>query len=163
MTDILFINPGNSKRTYQELSKKYSAIEPPTWSLLLAQSCRSKNYNCKILDVNAEQIDHEEVYDRVSKLKPRLLCFVVYGQNVNAGTTSMSGATDLSKFLKYKKIKVPIIYVGSHVQALPIETLENEKSIDIVLTNEGVYALLNLLKIKDFNQENLKKIKRHCF
>ena len=57
MTDILFINPGNSKRTYQELSKKYSAIEPPTWSLLLAQSCRSKNYNCKILDVNAEQIE----------------------------------------------------------------------------------------------------------
>ncbi len=159
MIDILFINPGNAKRTYQELSKKYSAIEPPTWSLLLAQSCRSKNYNCKILDVNAEQIDHEEVYNRILKLKPRLLCFVVYGQNVNAGTTSMSGATDLSKFLKQKKTRVPIIYVGSHVQALPIETLENEKSIDIVLTNEGVYALLNLLKIKEFNQENLKKIR----
>ena len=80
MIDILFINPGNAKRTYQELSKKYSAIEPPTWSLLLAQSCRSKNYNCKILDVNAEQIDHEEVYNRILKLKPRLLCFVVYGK-----------------------------------------------------------------------------------
>jgi hypothetical protein len=31
---------------------------------------------------------------------PRLVCFVVYGQNVNAGTVSMSGAVYLSEYLK---------------------------------------------------------------
>ena len=47
--DILFITPNSSKKVYQDLSKDYSAIEPPTWSLLLAQSCRAKNYKVNIL------------------------------------------------------------------------------------------------------------------
>ena len=52
--DILFITPNSSKKVYQDLAKDYSAIEPPTWSLLLAQSCRSKNHKVAILDSNAE-------------------------------------------------------------------------------------------------------------
>ena len=39
MIDVLFITPNNSNGIYQELSNKYSAIETPTWSLLLAQIC----------------------------------------------------------------------------------------------------------------------------
>ena len=34
--DIVFITPNNSSGIYQELSNEYSAIETPTWSLLLA-------------------------------------------------------------------------------------------------------------------------------
>ena len=67
-----------------------------------------------------------------------------------------------SKFFK-KKIKAPISFVGSHVQALPLKTLKKEKSIDIIFTNEGVYALWNILKIKNFNYENLIKIKGIAF
>ena len=44
--DILFMEPDSSKKAYQDLSKIHSAIETPTWSLLLAQSCRAKGYNC---------------------------------------------------------------------------------------------------------------------
>jgi len=159
MIDLLLINPGNAKGTYQDLATNISAIETPTWSLLLAESCRSIGYNVAILDVNAERLEFSEVLNRIYKLKPRIICFVVYGQNVNAGTTSMSGATYLSKYLKEKKISNPIIYVGSHVQALPEESLIKENSIDIVLTNEGVYALRNLLKLKSFKQEDLISIK----
>jgi anaerobic magnesium-protoporphyrin IX monomethyl ester cyclase len=50
-------------------------------------------------------------------------------------------------------------YVGSHVQALPIETLKKEKSIDFVFTNEGVYALWNILKLSNISIDNLKDIK----
>ena len=39
--DLLLISPSNPKATYQGLSNKYSAIEPPTWALLLAQSVRA--------------------------------------------------------------------------------------------------------------------------
>ena len=81
---------------------------------------------------------------------------VVYGQNVNAGTTNMSGATNLSCFLKKNDPSLTISFIGSHVQALPIETLKNEKSIDFVFTNEGVYALRNLLKIDKFLPDKLK-------
>jgi len=57
--DVLFISPGNSKSIYQDLSDDYSSIEPPTWSLLLAQTCRSSGYEVAILDVNAERLTVE--------------------------------------------------------------------------------------------------------
>lgn len=156
--DVLFINPSNSKEIYQGLASKYSAIEPPTWSLLLAQSCRSQGFNVGILDVLAEGLSHLDVVDRISKLSPRFICFVVYGQNVNAGTAAMSGAVALSSFIKEAEIKTPIAYVGSYVQALPHKALLDEKSIDIVFTNEGVYALHNILKLEKFNEEALQSI-----
>ena len=162
MIDVLFITPNNPKTIYQDLSVNYSAIEPPTWSLLLSQSCRSKGYKVSLLDCLAENLNFEQSLEKIKKFNPKLLCFVVYGQNVNAGTTSMSGAVSLANFLK-KKIKAPISFVGSHVQALPLKTLKKEKSIDIIFTNEGVYALWNILKIKNFNYENLIKVKGIAF
>jgi hypothetical protein len=158
MIDVLFVTSNNSNGIYQELSYKYSAIETPTWSLLLAQSCRSQNYKVAILDCLAENLSDENAYLRIKKLNPRLLCFVVYGQNVNAGTTNMSGATRLAKFLKNKDKSFKISFIGSHLQALPVETLKNEKEIDFAFSNEGVYALWNILKLDSFNDVNLKKI-----
>ena len=158
MIDVVFITPQNSSGIYQGLSKKYSAIETPTWSLLLAQSCRAKGHSVSIIDCLAENLSDEQTYKRICKLKPKLICFVVYGQNVNAGTTNMSGATRLSKFLKLKNEKLLIGYVGSHVQALPKETLEKENSIDFVFTNEGVYTIWNILQLKNIKIEYIKKL-----
>ncbi|MFN9999385.1 MAG: B12-binding domain-containing radical SAM protein, partial [bacterium] len=98
--DVLFINPGNASGIYQDLSKDYAAVEPPTWALLLAQSCRSVGYTVSLIDINAEQLDKEIAVERIRKLNPRLICLVVYGQNVNAGTVNMSGATAISSYIK---------------------------------------------------------------
>jgi len=157
MLDVLFVTPNNSNGIYQELSIRYSAIETPTWSLLLAQSCRSQDYKVAILDCLAENLSDENAYLRIKELNPKLLCFVVYGQNVNSGTTNMSGATRLAKFLKKKNKFFKISFIGSHVQALPVETLKKENEIDFVFSNEGIYALWNILKLNSFNDENLKK------
>jgi radical SAM superfamily enzyme YgiQ (UPF0313 family) len=145
--DILFVIPSND-RVYQELKTTYSSIEPPTWGLLLAESCRSVGHEVGILDMNAENQSHEQGLQRIKELNPKWLCFVVYGQNVNAGTVSMYGATQLSKYLKSSDCKIPNIFVGSYMQALPIKALQDEPSIDIVLTNEGVYALWALAGIQ---------------
>ncbi len=160
MIDVLFIVPNNSKNIYQGLSSKYSAIETPTWALLLAESCRSKSFKVSILDTNAENIDDETSFNKIKTLDPKLILFVVYGQNVNAGTTNMSGTVRLANYLKNKNYNKPISIVGSHVQALPLDTLKKEKSIDFVFTNEGVYALHNLLKtnIKISDLKNIKGI-----
>lgn len=156
MIDVLFISPGNSTGIYQDLSETYSAIEPPTWALLLAQSCRSIGFNVSIIDINAERLNKDVVIDRILNLNPRLICFVVYGQNVNAGTVNMSGATFMSKYIKEKGISIPISFIGSYIQALPIKTLKDEHSIDFGFTNEGVYAIRNLLSQKNF--DDLKSI-----
>ena len=145
LTDVCFLIASSAKKSYQKLSETYAAIEPPTWALLLSQSCRSVGFKVSIIDANAENLSDEEIFKRLNELKPKIVCLVVYGQNVNAGTTNMRGAVDITNFLKDKKISCPIAFIGSHVQALPIETLKKEKNIDIVFTNEGVYALRNLL------------------
>ena len=137
--DCCFLVCGNSKKTYQELSKTYSAIEPPTWALLLAQSTRSVGFEVSIIDANAENLSEDEIFNRIIDLSPKLICFVAYGQNVNAGTVNMTGVIHLATYLKNKKINIPMSIIGSHVQALPLQTLKKEKMIDFVFTNEAVY------------------------
>ena len=143
--DCLFINPNSSQKAYQDLSIVYSAIEPPTWSLLLAESCRSKGFGVGIFDSDAERLDLKESVSRVKEANPRLALFVVYGQNPNSGTTSMIGALELANALKDSDFRGLIGFVGSHTSALPLEVL-SYNSVDIVLLNEGVYALHNLLR-----------------
>ena len=157
--DILFVNPGNAKGIYQDLAKDYSAIEPPTWALLLAESVRNKGYKTAIFDVNAERISNEEATERIKDYNPKLICFVVYGQNVNAGTVGMSGAVSLSNLIKEKGITNPISYIGSYIQALPIKCLEDEPSIDFGFTNEGLYSILNVLKEENIDINNMDHIK----
>ena len=143
--DVLFINPDSSANAYQGLAVTYSAIEPPTWSLLLAESCRSKGFGVAILDCDAERLSLEVSVKRVNELNPKLAVFVVYGQNPNSGTTSMIGAVALAKALKQEHgSDLKICFVGSHTSALPMEVLAYD-CVDIVLLNEGVYALHNLL------------------
>ena len=50
--DLLLINASN-KLIYQDLYDEYASIEPPTWALLLAQSCRSIGFKVSIVDANA--------------------------------------------------------------------------------------------------------------
>lgn len=143
--DALFINPDSSAKAYQGLAKVYSAIEPPTWALLLAESCRSKGFGVGILDCDAERLTINQSIHRIDDMRPRLVVFVVYGQNPNSGTTSMIGALELAQAIKEADINTKICFVGSHTSALPRDVLAHN-CVDIVLLNEGVYALHNLLK-----------------
>ena len=86
--DILFVIPNSSKEAYQSLSEHYSAIEPPTWALLLASSLKKSKFSCEILDANALRLDTTKTVSEIKDRKPRVTCFVLYGQNPNAGTTS---------------------------------------------------------------------------
>lgn len=155
--DVLFINPDSSAKAYQGLAAVFSAIEPPTWALLLAESCRSKGFSVAILDCDAERLTIEQSLERIKDLNPRMVLFVVYGQNPNSGTTSMIGALDLAMALKQSNVRLPIGFVGSHTSALPTEVLRYD-CVDIVLLNEGVYALHNLLK-SNFEENDFSQIK----
>ena len=142
--DVLFVTPNSSAKAYQALANVHSAIEPPTWSLLLAQATRAKGFSVAILDCDALRLTDEQAVDQISYLNPRLVCFVLYGQNPNAGTTSMIGATSLAASLKGARADLKVCFVGSHVSALPHEVIKDD-AVDFVLINEGVYALQDLL------------------
>ncbi len=149
--DICFVIPNSSKKIYQNLSNKFSGIEPPTWALLLAQSLRNFGYEPEIIDCDAERLNEDQSATKIINSKARLVCFVLYGQQPNQGTFLMIGATSLSEKIKDLDSSQKICFVGSHVSALPKEVLAN-KSVDFVLFNEGVYALRDLLKtnLKDY-------------
>ncbi|MDA7786057.1 B12-binding domain-containing radical SAM protein [Candidatus Pelagibacter sp.] len=158
--DILFIHPNASKKIYQGLSSEHSAIEPPIWAGMLANHCRNKNYNVKILDCEVERLDYITSAKKINEIKPRIACFVVYGQQPSASSQNMEGAIATSEELKLLDPEIKILFVGGHVSALPIETLTTEKSIDFIALNEGVYSISSLLKVENLNDEKyLKNVK----
>jgi radical SAM superfamily enzyme YgiQ (UPF0313 family) len=143
--DVLLVNPDSSAKAYQRLAPVYAAIEPPTWALLLAESCRARGFGVGLLDCDAERLSLEDSVARVQAAKARLVVLVVYGQNPNSGTTSMIGALALARALKATSPSCRVCFVGSHTSALPREVL-GHACVDIVLLNEGVYALHSLLE-----------------
>ena len=158
--DILFIHPNASKKIYQELSKDHTAYEPPIWAGMLANHCRSKNFKTEILDCEVNKLDYEKSAKEINNFKPKIACFVVYGQQPSASSQNMEGATKTSIELKKLNNEIKTLFVGGHVAALPKETLLKEHSIDFVALNEGVYSISNLLSADNLNEESyLKKIK----
>lgn len=164
MIDILFIHPNASKKIYQGLADNHSAIEPPIWAAMLANSVRAAGFSCEILDAEAERLDYISAAKRAVEYNARVICVVVYGQQPSASTQNMTGACAISEEIKLHQPDSFIIFVGGHVAALPRETLSAEKSIDAVCQNEGVYTLRSLLALKKLTDEHsLKNVAGLCF
>jgi hypothetical protein len=151
--DILFVHPNAAKQIYQDLSKKASAIEPPIWAAMLANHVRTRGFSTAILDCEAEGLDWQTSAETITNFKAKAICFVVYGQQPSASSQNMTGAVGTANLVK-QLCNTPIVFVGGHVAALPEEVLQ-EECVDIVLLNEGVYAISNLLST-DFSVEQLK-------
>jgi radical SAM superfamily enzyme YgiQ (UPF0313 family) len=155
--DILFVHPNASAIIYQDLSKKNSAIEPPIWAAMLANHCRVNNFGVAILDCEAEQLSWNEAAKTINDINPRVVCFVVYGQQPSASTQNMTGAIGTANLLKQLNPFLKTLFVGGHIAALPIDTLL-EDCVDMICQNEGVYTISNLLKT-DLSNEQIKNVK----
>lgn len=142
--DCLFVN-ANCSGIYQHLATDFSAIEPPTWALLLAESCRKLNFSVAILDADALRLSTEETAQEILDAKASIVLFVVYGQNPNSGTTGMAEVERVCQSLSDNSRSTLVGVVGSHASAEPLDVLKLA-GIDFVLINEGVYALHNLLR-----------------
>lgn len=148
--DILFVNIGGTKkRVYQDLSRDYSAIEPPFWAALTAAFIRKKNFNVDILDANAENLAPEETAESIEEKNPKLVNIVVYGQHPSASTQLMSGVGELCRKIKSINPRRKIIITGLHPCALPERTLVEEEC-DFVCEGEGFYTLLGLANEQPF-------------
>ena len=136
---ILIIAP-SSADVYQDLAKDFSAKEPNIWAGLLANAIRHI-CDVSIYDMEIERPSETDFYDWCRGYRPDFILFVVTGQNPNASSAAMSGATKSAQLLKGI---AKIGFVGPHVNALPVEVLNKHDFIDVVFTNEGVYALKSL-------------------
>jgi anaerobic magnesium-protoporphyrin IX monomethyl ester cyclase len=145
MANVCFVVPSSASKAYQDLAKVYSAIEMPTWAALLASAVRVKGHEPCILDFDACPTTDENAAEQIAGTKPKLVVFVLYGQNPNSGTTMMIGAKSLATQLKLSHSNLKTAFIGSHTSALPHEVIQYN-FVDFAFINEGVYGLLDLLE-----------------
>lgn len=144
MIDVLLVSP-NSKFVYQELAQDFSAVETPIWCGLLANSVISIGKSAEIVDLNIGKWTNESFCEHVKYVNPKFVMFVATGANPNSSSSDMAGAVNWAEQLKLVHPEYKIGFVGPHVNALPMETLSRHNFIDFCITNEGVYALRNLV------------------
>ncbi len=144
--DLLLINPGNPTQVYQSLGLNLSAIETPVWAGLMATFIRRHGFNVQILDAQAEALTPEQVAEYVCLNNPLLTAVVVYGHQPSASTQNMPAAGAVCTAIKAKAPEIKLLLVGGHVAALSEKTLLEEDA-DFVSGGEGLYTLLDLLKV----------------
>jgi len=146
--DIVLINVGSKKKVYQELSKDFSACEPPFWCALTAGF---NGFSVEILDANGLNLSHPEAAERIVNLNPKITAIVVYGQQANTCTPLMEGVRELASEIKKRRSQDTLIVTGWHTSALPERTLQ-EVECDLVSKGEGFYTLVELLQGLPYDQ-----------
>ena len=117
--DMLLITPPSRLEVYQNLSNDFSTIEPPVWSSLIANYLKNKNFTAKILDAEADHLNHQETAEEILKEDPKLAVFVVYGQQPSASTQCMPASNKTAEILNdISNNEIKTIIVGTHPSAL---------------------------------------------
>lgn len=143
--DLLIINPGNAHQVYQGLAMSLTAIEPPTFSLLVASYVRSAGYSVDIIDVPSSGFSDDAVAQTVCDENPRLVGMFVYGHHPSASTQNMPSAKSVCDAIKNIKPQIKIMISGTHPAALPSQTLI-EESVDYVCDRDGFETTVALLQ-----------------
>ena len=141
MSDIVLIHPGAARTIYQGLAEDLAAIEPPTWTRMIAGALRDRGVSVSIIDQEAEGLSAEEVAQRAKQ--SGLAAIVAAGHQPSASTQQMAGVLPIVKALT----GMQRIILGNHASALPQRTL-GEFQVEYVCDGEGVMTLLGLLEKK---------------
>ena len=160
--DVLLINPGNTSSVYQQLSIKFSAIEPPIFCGLFANFLLKKGQSVKILDIPAQNMTPAQVADAVKVLQPTLITVAVYGFQPSASTQNMHSTRQICKAIKAANPESKILVVGTHPAALPERTLK-EESVDFVCTREGPLTIFQLVEALQSSHPDFNKVADLCY
>lgn len=129
MSKVLLINP-SYRDSYG--SAKASIIDPvfPTLSLLtIAAMAEKRGHQVEILDMSYMQYDYRIVEEKIKNYKPDVI-------GISATTPLMNQLRDISVLAKSISKDILVVAGGSHVSALPTESLR-ESMLDMVVVGEG--------------------------
>lgn len=129
MSKILLINP-SYRDSYG--SAKASMIDPvfPTLSLLtIAAIAEQRGHKVEILDMSYMQYNYHIILDKIKSYKPDII-------GISATTPLMNQLRDISVLTKSISQDIMVVAGGSHVSAMPTESLK-ESLIDMVVVGEG--------------------------
>ena len=116
--DVLLVTPPSREQVYQSLGSDLAAVEPPVWSLLIAEFLRRMGVEARVLDAEAEGYTHEETARKIVDTNAVLTVYVIYGQQPSASTQCMPGGRKVCELVNAETDR-PSLVMGTHASALP--------------------------------------------
>lgn len=142
---VLISPPLTLEERYGKIAKG-GRNAPPLGLCCLAAVVRKNDYKVSIIDAPAMGSDYENIVNEITWLSPKYI-------GLTASTLAIESAHKLASLIKMKQKKVIIIVGGSHITALPEETLLKYQSFDFGVTGEGEETLIELLSVIKNNQK----------
>ena len=143
---VYFINPPY-KSEYGKFSReqrspaitKSRTIYYPLWLIYSAAVTKKEGFEVCFVDAPAKQMDFEQCYKKIESDGQNTKLFVV-----DTSTPSIYNDIDFAAGLKDRYQDSFIVLVGTHVSALPDETLDINRKIDAVARHEYDYIIRDL-------------------
>lgn len=140
---ILFLNPPFlrkfSRPQRSPAVTKSGTLYFPMWLSYAAGVLEKEGFEIDLIDAPADGYDLAYVMKRAKGFNPDMII-------LDTSTPSIYNDVDVAGSLKDEFPKAFVILVGTHVSALPEETLKISKRIDAVARGEYEYTLLEAAK-----------------
>jgi len=136
--------------------EKFTAQQMPLslgYLISYIQKYDEDSHEFKVIDENAG----DDVEKELLKFNPDIV-------GITSTTPQITRAIEIANFIK-DNLKIPVVTGGVHVTLLPKETLL-KSNFDVGIIGEGeitFFELIQLLKNKNFVNNDLKKIKGICY
>jgi len=116
---------------------KGGTIYYPIWLAYATGVLEQAGFNVMLIDAPAEGLKIDEILRSIQEFSPRLIV-------LDTSTASVHSDIQTAKTLKEKFPEAYIVMVGTHVSALPEETLRSSRDIDAVARREYDHTLRDL-------------------
>ena len=147
--------PKFSRSSRSPAVTKGGTIYFPLWLAYATGVLEKEGHDVKLVDAPAALLSEKDVLKIVKEFKPELVVL---------DTSTASIKNDVNVLEKIKKAhKCFGVLVGTHVSALPKETLRTSKAIDAVCVQEYDYTLKELAKELGRKKQDLAKVKGIAF
>ena len=137
MAKALLINP-SYRDSYG--GSKAGIVNPifPTLSLLTtAAVAEQRGHTVRLLDLSYQSYDHRVVREAIESFRPDVV-------GITATTPLFNQVRDISLLAKDVSKDIRVVAGGSHVSALPVESLA-ESLLDLVIVGEGDHTFADVL------------------
>ncbi|MFH1444979.1 MAG: radical SAM protein [Nanoarchaeota archaeon] len=130
---ILLINPPFVA------GKKQKFTLPPLGLLYIAAVLKGDGFDSEILDCNVTNYTLKEIADYIVRKNPGMV-------GMGIMTPQIVNTLKICKTVKEKNINIKICLGGSHVNSVGEEIFEFTNDVDFLITGEGEYTFLDLVK-----------------
>jgi anaerobic magnesium-protoporphyrin IX monomethyl ester cyclase len=149
---IIFVNPPVSVSAYEWIERLGSKL-PSIGLCSLAAYTREKGFETQILDAYNRGLTPEKTMEQ-------LLTFSPTHVGITAMTSNIGFAAEFAERVKKTNPEIITIIGGTHITALPEETMERFSWFDIGVLGEGEETITEVLNLPvDATRESLAEVK----